>query len=217
MPSIHCTGITKRFGTKTVLDRLSLHVESGEMLALSGPSGSGKTTLLRIIAGLDKPSEGTVQIGEKTVTGAGAFVPPQKRRIGMVLQDLALWPHMTVQSHLDFALRGCGLPRRKRAEPIHRMLDTIQLENRSNAYPHELSGGERQRVAIARALVAEPEILLLDEPLSSLDPELQARMLDEIVRLKDLFKVTALYVTHNPAEAQRAADRTVQIQDVNGP
>ena len=215
MPSVQCVDITKRFGATPVLRGLSLRAETGELLAILGPSGSGKTTLLRLIAGLDRPDSGVIWIGDRVVSGPGAFVPPQQRRVGMVFQDLALWPHMSVRKHLEFVLKGRGMPRCERVERTRQMLELVRLDDRAEAYPHQLSGGQKQRVAIARALVAEPEILLLDEPLANLDPELRGRMVDEIARLKNWFKITTFHVTHDPRETQRLADRVVLMDELN--
>ncbi|MCF6285616.1 MAG: ABC transporter ATP-binding protein [Candidatus Hydrogenedentes bacterium] len=214
MPSIQCIDTAKHYGPIQALAPVSLRVESGEFLALLGPSGAGKTTLLRVMPGLEKPDTGVVWIGDQVVAGKGVFVPPQKRRIGMVFQDLALWPHMTVRKHLDFVLKGTGVARAARRKRIGEMLELIRLEDRAAALPHELSGGQQQRVAIARALVVEPKILLLDEPLASLDETLQHRMIDELARLKQWFKITTLYVTHNQREIADLADRVFRIEDL---
>lgn len=215
MPSVQCVDVAKRFGATPVLRGVSLRAETGELVAILGPSGSGKTTLLRLIAGLDRPDSGVIWIGDRVVSGPGAFVPPQKRRVGMVFQDLALWPHMSVRRHLEFVLKGRGMPRRERVERARQMLDLIRLDDRADAYPHQLSGGQKQRVAIARALVAEPQILLLDEPLANLDLELRARMVDEIARLKKWFKITTFHVIHDPRETERLADRVVLMEELN--
>lgn len=212
MPSIQCINTAKRYGPIQALEPVSLRVESGEFLALLGPSGAGKTTLLRLIAGLDRPDTGVIWIGDQVVAGNGVFVPPQKRRIGMVFQDLALWPHMTVRKHLDFVLTGAGVARTQRRERIAEMLELIRLEDRASALPHQLSGGQQQRVAIARALVIKPKILLLDEPLANLDETLQHRMIDELARLKQWFEITTLYVTHNRREIAGLADRILRIE-----
>ena len=207
MPDVEFNNVRKNFGKTRAVEEFSLRIPEGEMLALLGPSGSGKTTVLRLLAGLEMPDCGSIRIGEQIVTGNGRFVPPQKRKIGMVFQDLALWPHMTVARHLEFVTKGKGLPKAERNELIARILQLVGLENRAVAYPHELSGGQKQRVAIARALIIEPEILLLDEPLASLDSDLQVRMTDEVLRLKERFQITTLYVTHDKKEAFRVADR----------
>ena len=214
MPSVQCVNVSKRFGSTQALSKASLHVESGELLALFGPSASGKTTLLRIIAGLEKPDEGVVWIGDRIVDGKGVSVPPQKRRVGMVFQDLALWPHMTVRKHLSFVLGRRDVSRRERAGRVSRMLELVRLADRADAHPHQLSGGQKQRVAIARALVTEPDLLLLDEPLSSLDDSLRSAMLDEILRLKKWFGVTVIYVTHDASEVDGVADRRLHMNDV---
>ncbi len=212
MPRIKFSEIAKSFGTIQAVRDFSLEVADGEMLALLGPSGSGKTTVLRLLAGLEKPDCGSIQIGDGFVTGHGKFVPPQARRIGMVFQDLALWPHMTVRGHLDFVLKGNRFPRRERKRRIFELLEKMDLATRADAYPHELSGGQKQRVSIARALSIDPQILLLDEPLASLDSELQSRMTDEIVRLNQDLRITTLYVTHDGSEAFRVAERVAVMR-----
>ncbi len=206
MPHIECTDITKRFDTQQALRGLTLRVEANTFTALSGPSGAGKTTLLRIIAGLERPDAGTVSIGDQVVAGPGTYVPPQKRQVGMVMQDLALWPHMSVHRHLAFVLGAHGLSRAQRHLRIDEILDLIQLTERAQARPSELSGGEQQRVAIARALVTQPKILLLDEPFSNLDDTLRTHMLEELARLKQRFPITTLCATHQPNGMQDLAD-----------
>lgn len=212
MPRIRFSKISKRFRDILAVRDFSLEIIEGEMLALLGPSGSGKTTLLRLLAGLERPDSGSIWIGDRLVTGPATFVPPQERKIGMIFQDLALWPHMTVRGHLDFVLKGNKFPREERKTRIADLLGTMDLADRAKAYPYELSGGQKQRVAIARALAINPEILLLDEPLASLDQDLQVRMTDEIVRLNKQLRITTLYVTHDREEAFRVADRVALIQ-----
>lgn len=213
---ITCIDLAKRFGNRPVFAGLNLCVEEGAFLALAGPSGSGKTTLLRLIAGLDRPDAGEIHIRDRVVAAPRVFVPPQRRKVALVFQDLALWPHMTVRKHLDFVLKGNGVARAERQDRIARMLDVVQLSDRIRAYPHELSGGEKQRVALARALVLDPTLLLFDEPLANLDAELQRRMLDELARLKNRFGITTVYVTHNPHEVDGLADHVVSIKEIAG-
>lgn len=213
MHVLELENVVKRFGTICAVDGVSFAVEKGELLCLFGPSGCGKTTTLRLIAGLEMPDEGVVRINGKVASGEGSYIPPVDRRIGMVFQDLALWPHMRVEKHLEFVVRGRGLPRQARQKRVDDLLDLCQLTDRRRAYPHELSGGEKQRLAIARALSTDPAILLLDEPLSGLDTELRTRMLAEIERLQGTLGVTVIYVTHHEHEALAIADRMVLLRE----
>jgi iron(III) transport system ATP-binding protein len=172
MNHIELAGISKTFDERVVLNDLSLRIEKGERLVLFGPSGSGKTTVLRLVAGLEVPDKGEIQIDGRTAASFGKnLVPPEKRDVGMVFQDLALWPHMSVQENLRFGLNARGVPNREAHVRVREMLERVALEHRTEAKPHQLSGGEQQRVALARALVSRPSILLMDEPLSSLEDE----------------------------------------------
>src|SRR5918997_3813726 len=164
-PAIDAVDLTKRFGRTAAVDAADLRVEAGELVALLGPSGSGKTTLLRLVAGFETPDSGTVRIGGRLVAGDGVWEEPDRRRIGMVFQDGALFPHLTVGENLAF-----GRPRPGRAQEC---LALVGLADRAGSYPHELSGGERQRVALARALAVDPDVVLLDEPFASLDAGLR--------------------------------------------
>jgi iron(III) transport system ATP-binding protein len=182
-------------------------------VALVGPSGCGKTTLLRLVAGLEIPTSGAISIDATLVSYRGRnLVEPEQRRIGMVFQDLALWPNMTVYQHLDFALRydtrnnPTGRPVR-----IREALQMVRMADRAGAKPGELSGGEQQRVALARALVANPAIVLMDEPLSSLDPELNLHLRQEILRLHAELGFTLVYVTHSREEASHLGSRVLVI------
>ena len=206
MHAIEANDLTKRFGTVQAVDGVSFSLGVGEMLALLGPSGSGKTTLLRLIAGIEKPDAGAVSLfGNQNL-------PPEKRSIGMVFQDLALWPHMRVARHLDFVLRGRGLSRHARSERIAGLLGLVQLDDRGRAFPNQLSGGQAQRLAIARALATEPRILLLDEPFANLDTALRDRMMNEILRRKEEDGLTVVFATHNHDEALSFAERTLVME-----
>ena len=172
MNHIELDRVSKTFGERIVIDDVSLQIQKAERLVLFGPSGSGKTTVLRLIAGLEAPDKGQIRIEDRIVAGPGRnVVPPEKRDIGMVFQDLALWPHMTAQQNLMFGLDARSVPKREANLRVREMLQRVGLEHRMDSRPHQLSGGEQQRVALARALVTHPSILLMDEPLSSLDDE----------------------------------------------
>ena len=206
-------GVTKRYGSRAVVDRLSLDIEEGEFVALLGPSGCGKTTLLRMIAGLEVPDEGEVWMAGSRVAADGRNErEPRLRGVGFVFQDLALWPHLTVRGHLDFVLASAKIPRRERADRISETLRLVRIERFVTSYPNQLSGGEQQRVALARALVGNPRLLLLDEPMSSLDADLKSDLLNELSALQGLLGVTAIYVTHDKSEAEALADRVVLMR-----
>jgi ABC-type Fe3+/spermidine/putrescine transport system ATPase subunit len=176
-----------------------------------GPSGCGKTTLLRLIAGLDVPDTGTITIEGTRVAGPGrSLVPPHERGLGFVFQDLALWPHLTVAGNLGFVLESARVRRADRGSRVQRALDMMQIGALGSRYPHQLSGGEQQRVALARALVAQPRVLLLDEPFSSLDAELRTALRGELHRARRELKVTMVYVTHDRDDAD-LADAVVEM------
>lgn len=206
-------GLTKRFGSHTAVDGVSVEIASGEFAIILGPSGCGKTTLLRLIAGLEIPDAGEIWLdGRQVAGGQRSMVPPHDRGIGFVFQDLALWPHLTVRKHLEFVLESVKVPNGDRASKVREALRLVRIEQFSERYPHELSGGEQQRVALARALVGRPRLLLLDEPLSSLDPDLRATLRTELARLQRALHVTTIYVTHDREDAAVLADRVVQMQ-----
>jgi ABC-type Fe3+/spermidine/putrescine transport system ATPase subunit len=206
-------GVSKRFGSHQALNDVSLNVVAGEAVVILGPSGCGKTTLLRLIAGLEVPDSGAIWLAGVQVSGPRrAFVPPHERGIGFVFQDLALWPHLTVEKNLDFVLESAKVPRVDRLARTHDVLTLVRIEPLSSRYPHELSGGEQQRVALARALVGQPRILLLDEPLSSLDTELRATLRSELARLQRALGVTTVYVTHDREDVAALADRVVDMR-----
>ena len=202
--------LLKRFGGGTALGPLDLELDRGEHLAVCGPSGSGKTTLLRLLAGLLQPSEGEIRVAGTTVNRPGWSEPPHRRDTGMLFQELALWPHLTVleQVELGVAPRIRGKDRRHRAES---MLAQLGLEKLARRFPAELSGGERQRVAWGRATVGEPRLLLLDEPLTSLDPRLQGELLEAIERYGAQPERTVVVVTHDTAVAERLGRRRLDL------
>jgi ABC-type Fe3+/spermidine/putrescine transport system ATPase subunit len=205
--------VGKRFGGHAALTDVSLEIAAGEAVVILGPSGCGKTTLLRLIAGLDVPDTGGIWLAGTQVSGARcALVPPHARGMGLVFQDLALWPHLTVQGNLAFVLESAKVPRSARRARVHEVLTLVRVEHLSSRYPHELSGGEQQRVALGRALVGQPLVLLLDEPLSSLDPELRATVRAELARLQRTLRVTMVYVSHDRDDAGILADRVVEMR-----
>jgi ABC-type Fe3+/spermidine/putrescine transport system ATPase subunit len=203
--AIEAIGIQKSFGSTRAIAGADLAVEQGEIAALLGPSGSGKTTLLRVVAGFEVPDAGTVAISGRAVAGDGVWVEPERRRVGMVFQDGALFPHLTVADNVAF-----GGPRAGRVEEC---LELVGLGSRARSYPHELSGGERQRIALARALATEPDVVLLDEPFASLDALTRIRMQQLVRRLWAEHGFAILLVTHDVDEALLLADRALVLAD----
>jgi spermidine/putrescine ABC transporter ATP-binding subunit len=200
---VELSGLTKRFRDVTAVDDIDLSIADGEFLTLLGPSGCGKTTTLRMIAGFETPTEGVVRIDGETVTKT----PPYNRDTGMVFQQYALFPHMTVADNISFGLEMDGVDDDEITERVRDALEMVRLGGLGDRYPEELSGGQQQRVALARALVIEPSVLLLDEPLSNLDKKLREEMRLEILRLHRELDVTMVYVTHNQEEALTMSDR----------
>jgi ABC-type Fe3+/spermidine/putrescine transport system ATPase subunit len=205
--------VSKRLGAHQALTDVSLDVFPGDAIVILGPSGCGKTTLLRLIAGLEVPDAGTISACDAPVAAPGRnLVPPHERGLGFVFQDLALWPHLTVGENLGFVLGSAHVPRAERASRGQRTLDLMRIGQLGGRYPHQLSGGEQQRVALARALVAQPKVLLLDEPFSSLDPELRATLRTELSQLRRDLQVTMVYVTHDREDAAILGDRVVEMR-----
>ena len=212
-PAVTIDGATKRFGAKVALDAVSLDVQPGSFLVLLGPSGSGKTTLLRCLAGIERLSSGTITIGDRLVAdGNGHHVSPEHRDLSMVFQDYALWPHLTAQQNVAFALARLRLPKSRAVQRSLELLDRVGLAGLSERFPNELSGGEQQRVALARALAAGTGLLLFDEPLSNLDATLREELRVEIATLAREAAATAIYITHDQAEAFALADRIGVLQ-----
>ena len=205
---IRIEGVERWYGEVAALAGVDLELGHGEIVALLGPSGCGKTTLLRTIAGFERPDAGTVAIEGRCVAGGGAWVNPEARGIGMVFQDYALFPHLTVADNVGF-----GLPRRDRARRVPALLAIVDLCGLGGRYPAELSGGQQQRVALARALAPAPEIVLLDEPWSNVDPQLRATLREEVEAVLRPLGVTAILVTHDREEAFGLADRIALMRD----
>jgi iron(III) transport system ATP-binding protein len=208
---IRLRGVSKSFGPVRAVRDVTLDIEQGELMSVLGPSGCGKTTLLRLIAGFEAPDAGCVNVGDTVVAGPGRLVPPDKRRVGMVFQDYALFPHLTVEANVAF-----GLARRTRDDRealTRRTLELVGLQHKTRCHPYELSGGERQRVALARALAPEPELVLLDEPFSSLDASLRAGLRREVELILRDAEATALLVTHDQEEALSMTDRVAVMRE----
>jgi iron(III) transport system ATP-binding protein len=213
MPGVRLKDLTRRYGEVGAVEQLSLEVKPGELVALLGPSGCGKTTTLRLVAGFLQPQAGEIWVGDRCLSSPTSVVPPERRRMAMIFQSYALWPHMTVAGNVAYGLRfKRELTSGQRADRVREMLRVVQLAGYESRYPGELSGGQQQRVAVARALVVEPEILLLDEPLSNLDANLREEMRFEIRRLHEAFGITTLYVTHDQAEAMVISDRIAVLE-----
>lgn len=213
VPAVAVSHVSKRLGAHQALTDVSLDVSPGEAVVIVGPSGCGKTTLLRLIAGLEVPDIGTISLHSAVVAEPGRNrVPPHARGLGFVFQDLALWPHLTVSDNLEFVLGSAGVIRSDRPVRAQQALDMVRIGPLGGRYPHQLSGGEQQRAALARALVGQPRILLLDEPFSSLDPDLRATLRSELHRLSRELQVTMMYVTHDREDIAGLADTVVELR-----
>jgi iron(III) transport system ATP-binding protein len=204
--SVELRGLTKRYGDQAVVDDVSLRIDHGLLVCLLGPSGCGKTTTLRLIAGFVEPSAGEIAVGDRVVSSPSRTLPPEQRKMSMIFQSYALWPHMTVAENVAYGLTLRKIDKATVAQKVRAILSVTKLDALAERYPGELSGGQQQRVALARALIVEPETLLLDEPLSNLDANLREEMRFEVRRLHDEYRYTTVYVTHDQSEAMTTAD-----------
>ncbi len=207
--AIRISSINKSFGSVTALSDFNLELTKGELVTLLGPSGCGKTTALRIVAGFEKPDSGTIESNGLDI----ANQPAHKRQMGMVFQNYSLFPHMNVSENIGFGLKVRGIERAERDMHVAKVIERVRLTGLEMRYPHQLSGGQQQRVALARALVIEPQVLLLDEPLSALDAKVRAELRDEIRLLQSELGVATIFVTHDQDEAMGISDRICVMKD----
>ena len=222
MSKLSLIGLGRRFGNFDAVQDITLSLVERELVSLLGPSGCGKTTTLRMIAGFIRPTTGRIEVNGALISAPDYAVPPEKRGMSMIFQSYAIWPNMTVGENVEFGLKLRKLPTTETKRRLEKILEVVQLAHLKDRYPAELSGGQQQRVALARAIVIEPEVLLLDEPLSNLDANLREEMRSEIRRLHDAFRITTVYVTHDQAEAMVISDRIVvmnhgRIEQVDDP
>jgi iron(III) transport system ATP-binding protein len=211
MPSVRIHDLRKSFGSVVAVNDVTLEFQDGALTSVLGPSGCGKTTTLNLIAGFDEPDRGTIYFGDRVIAdpGRGIAVPPNRRNLGMVFQSYALWPHLTVGENVAYGLKMHGVARAERDLLTRRALQSVRLDGYLARYPHELSGGQQQRVALARAIAYSPQTILFDEPLSNLDAQLREEMRIELKEVHRRIGVTAIYVTHDQAEALALSDRIV--------
>jgi ABC-type Fe3+/spermidine/putrescine transport system ATPase subunit len=213
MKAIEFSSVSKYYNGHLTVHDFSLHIDDGQRLVILGPSGCGKTTVLRLLAGFIVPDSGTIRVnGELAAKDGQILKEPEERHLGMVFQDLALWPHLTVRGNLEFGLKAQHIPKTRRQERICEVLRLVQMEDYIDSKPGQLSGGQQQRIALARALVLYPKILLMDEPLSGLDFELNLQVRKEILRLQEQVGFTLIYVTHNLEEAFEMATYVVVMK-----
>jgi iron(III) transport system ATP-binding protein len=212
-------GVSKQFSSMTIpaVNQITLQLQQGELLSLLGPSGCGKTTLLRLIAGFEQPQSGTIELDGRIVAGQGNWLPPEQRNLGMVFQDYALFPHLTVADNVAFGLKQLG-NRRSKHDPkkmkhlVHAAIALVGLEGMEKRYPHQLSGGQQQRVALARALAPQPALILLDEPLSNLDVQVRLKLRQDVRDILKASGTSAIFVTHDQEEALSISDRVAVIR-----
>ncbi|RJT40144.1 ABC transporter ATP-binding protein [Rahnella woolbedingensis] len=213
MSAIQISHLSKSFTTQPVLNDVSLHIRHGEFVAVLGPSGCGKTTLLRTIAGFEPVNSGTITVGDRLFSSPDIHVAPEKRELGIVFQNYALWPHMSVEENVAYSLKVAGVDRNERRTRTQDALTLVGLGDYATRRPSDLSGGQRQRVALARCLVTRPGVVLLDEPLANLDVHLRAAMEEEFSRFHQHTGATLLYITHDQQEAMAIADRVVVMNE----
>lgn len=209
--AVRCTGLTKRYGDVVAVDGIELAVQPGETLSIVGPSGSGKTTTLRLVAGFEAVDAGEISLRGTVVSGGKTHVPPERRSVGLVFQEHALFPHKTVGENVEFGLHKLGSD--EQSARLKEALELVRLTHLEQRYPHELSGGEQQRVALARALAPNPEVMLLDEPFSNLDPDLRARIRGEVKSILADAGVTVIFVTHDQEDALFMGNRIAIINE----
>lgn len=209
MGTIVLDGVSKTYGDLVAVDDLNLEITDGSYTMILGPSGCGKSTTLRMIAGLEQPTDGDVVIDDEVVTDK----PPRERNLSMVFQNLALWNHKTVRGNMEFGLRMSDVPKSERRDRVEEIADVLHIEDKLDQHPSQLSGGQQQRVALGRSLVREPEIVLLDEPLSSLDAKLRIEMRTELARIQNRLDTTFVHVTHNQEDAMSIADEILLLQN----
>lgn len=212
-PLLQVTEITKRYGEVVAVDGLSFCAGIGELITLLGPSGCGKTTTLRMLAGFIRPDSGEIRVDGKIFSSPAYAEPPERRRMGMVFQDYAIWPHMNVFENVAFTLRIRKLPRAEIRRRVGEALDLVHLSGLESRYASEISGGQQQRIALARAIASDPKIMLLDEPLSNLDAKLREQMRIEIKELQNQIRITFIYVTHDQVEALAISDRIILVNN----
>lgn len=193
-----------------VIDKFSFEMQKGEIVGVQGASGNGKSTLLRLIAGLEVPSEGEIQINGRKVVDPTTFIQPERRGVGMVFQDYALFPHMNVRKNIEFALHR--MHRQERTKRLEEMLELVQLSDYQERYPHELSGGQQQRVALARAMAPKPNVLLMDEPFSNLDADLRDTIRTELCMILRREQMSCLFVTHDQQDVDVISDRSIRLE-----